>query len=93
MRNEYFKSAYSVAEENVKSNGPLMGTLFWHWYDEGMGPGQVRSSRWCPRCMLLADALHTQYGVHVSDSTFPIITAHVDFMNAVFHDAPDLCPA
>jgi hypothetical protein len=29
-----------VAEADAKSNGPLMGTLFWHWYDIGLGPGQ-----------------------------------------------------
>ena len=73
VRNEYFKSAYEVAEENVQNNGPLQGTLFWHWYDAGIGPGQ--------------------YGVHTTDTTWPIITAHVDFMNQVFADAPDLCPA
>ena len=73
VRNEYFRSAYAVAEENVKAEGPLMGTLFWHWYDEGVGPGK--------------------YGVHISDTTWPIITAHVNFMNAVYRDSPDLCPA
>lgn len=72
VRNEYFKSAYEVAEENVRNDGPLQGTLFWHWYDAGIGPGQ--------------------YGVHTTDTTWPIITAHVDFMNSVFQDAPEMCP-
>ena len=40
VRNQYFATAQAVAEDNAKSGGPLMGTLFWHWYDEGMGPGQ-----------------------------------------------------
>jgi len=40
IRNQYFESAFEVAEANVKSGGPLRGTLFWHWYDEGVGPGK-----------------------------------------------------
>ena len=40
VRNKYFTTAQAVAQENAKAGGPLMGTLFWHWYDEGMGPGQ-----------------------------------------------------
>jgi hypothetical protein len=31
VRNPYFATAHAVAEENAKSGGPLMGTLFWHW--------------------------------------------------------------
>ena len=45
VRNEYYKSAFSVAEENAKAHGPLQGTLFWHWYDAGIGPGQVSIPR------------------------------------------------
>lgn len=40
VRNKYFETAQNVAQESASSGGPLMGTLFWHWYDEGMGPGQ-----------------------------------------------------
>ena len=29
VRNQYYVSAYSVAEENAKAHGPLQGTLFW----------------------------------------------------------------
>mmetsp|Transcript_2474 Transcript_2474/g.8808 ORF Transcript_2474/g.8808 Transcript_2474/m.8808 type:complete len:286 (+) Transcript_2474:898-1755(+) len=45
-RNKYFSAAYEVAEASAKAGGPLRGTLFWHWYDEGVGPGKygVRSS-------------------------------------------------
>jgi len=44
-RNKYFEAAYGVAEEAAKK-GELQGTLFWHWYDRGVGPGRygVRSS-------------------------------------------------
>lgn len=40
VRNEFFDTAFAVAEANAKSGGPLRGTLFWHWYDEGVGPGK-----------------------------------------------------
>ena len=29
-----------MAEQNAKAHGPLQGTLFWHWYDIGLGPGK-----------------------------------------------------
>jgi len=73
IRNQYYESAYAVAEADVTAKGPLMGTLFWHWYDAGIGPGQ--------------------YGVHITDSTWPIITQHVSFMNNAYMSAPDICPA
>jgi hypothetical protein len=31
VRNKYFAAAQAIAEDNAKSGGPLMGTLFWHW--------------------------------------------------------------
>lgn len=30
IRNQYFAAAHAVAEQNAKSGGSLMGTLFWH---------------------------------------------------------------
>lgn len=45
IRDTYFKAAYEVAEAAAKK-GELAGTLFWHWYDRGVGPGRfgVRSN-------------------------------------------------
>eukprot|EP00959_Pyramimonas_sp_CCMP1952_P083926 1755234-Pyramimonas_sp.AAC.1 len=40
MRDRYYKAAYEVAEEYAKEDGILQGTLFWHWYDEDVGPGR-----------------------------------------------------
>jgi len=40
LRNSYFAAAMAAAEANAKAGGPLMGSLFWHLYDAGMGPGQ-----------------------------------------------------
>ena len=121
VRNQYFTAAYEVAEENVQANGPLQGTLFWHWYDAGIGPGQVcafgarrggygecakegggrgggagEGVCWVPSLHvtgLTRTPPPGQYGVHTTDTTWPIITVHVDFMNQVYADAPDLCPA
>mmetsp|Transcript_24354 Transcript_24354/g.79478 ORF Transcript_24354/g.79478 Transcript_24354/m.79478 type:complete len:311 (+) Transcript_24354:561-1493(+) len=38
-RDEYFESAFEVVEESIKANGPLKGWLFYHWYDDQIGPG------------------------------------------------------
>ncbi len=35
VRNRYFQSAHEVAEQNARTGGPLMGTLFWHWCGTG----------------------------------------------------------
>ena len=45
VRDEYFRSAFEVAEA-AAAKGDLAGTLFWHWYDRGVGPGRygVRSN-------------------------------------------------
>ena len=44
-RVRYFESAYAVSEAAAR-DGALAGTLFWHWYDRGVGPGKygVRSN-------------------------------------------------
>jgi mannan endo-1,4-beta-mannosidase len=44
-RDEYFAAGFDVAEK-LASEGLLAGTLFWHWYDRGVGPGKygVRSN-------------------------------------------------
>lgn len=44
-RVRYFESAYAVSEAAANA-GALAGTLFWHWYDRGVGPGKygVRSN-------------------------------------------------
>lgn len=34
-----------------------------------------------------------QYGVHTTDTTWPIITQHVGVMEALFASAPAICPA
>jgi len=34
-----------------------------------------------------------QYGVHTTDTTWPIITKHVGVMEALFASAPAICPA
>jgi len=38
-RVEYFKAGYEVSEAAANSQ-ELSGTLFWHWYDRGVGPGK-----------------------------------------------------
>jgi len=38
-RNKYFRAAYQIAEAAAEA-GDLQGTLFWHWYDRGVGPGR-----------------------------------------------------
>ena len=44
-RVRYFESAYALSEAAANA-GALAGTLFWHWYDRGVGPGKygVRST-------------------------------------------------
>ena len=42
-RDAYFRAAYEAAEAAAEA-GDLAGTLFWHWYDRGVGPGKVRRS-------------------------------------------------
>ena len=44
-RDAYFRAAYEAAEAAAEA-GDLAGTLFWHWYDRGVGPGRygVRSN-------------------------------------------------
>jgi mannan endo-1,4-beta-mannosidase len=44
-RVEYFESAYAVSEAAARE-GDVSGTLFWHFYDRGVGPGKygVRSN-------------------------------------------------
>ena len=44
VRDAYFASAYDASLEAARA-GTLSGTLFWHWYDRGVGPGKygVRS--------------------------------------------------
>tara|TARA_B110000902_G_scaffold246350_1_gene301381 strand:+ start:1373 stop:1867 length:495 start_codon:yes stop_codon:yes gene_type:complete len=38
-RVEYFKAGYEVSEA-AATDGTLAGTMFWHWYDRGVGPGK-----------------------------------------------------
>merc|ERR1712176_869209 len=40
VRNEHLESAFEASESEAGADGPLKGTLFWHWYDEGVGPGK-----------------------------------------------------
>lgn len=40
VRNEFLEAAFAVAEAEAGADGPLKGTLFWHWYAEGVGPGK-----------------------------------------------------
>merc|ERR1712157_134146 len=44
----WLKNAYNLAEESAAEGGPLRGTLFYHWYDEGIGPGSYGIQRSMP---------------------------------------------
>jgi len=39
-KDPYFKNAFDIAEQSAADGGPLRGTIFYHWYDEGIGPGK-----------------------------------------------------
>lgn len=62
-RNKYFAAAFDLAEQNARQ-GKLAGSLFWHWYDRGVG-------------------LTSKYGIHSDESTWSLVTKHVDAMNAI----------
>jgi hypothetical protein len=70
-------------------------------YDEGMGPGQYGGA-WTdefaavvpvPTPAHRSDALASAAAVHKSDTTWPLITKHVDFFNELFAGSRDLCAA
>lgn len=80
MRNQYFANAFAAAEESAKSNGPLMGTLFWHWCvpagrslcvsDVGARPGGFSPAvRCCCYCMLALELLSGYAVLFCSDVT------------------------
>ncbi len=116
VRNRYFESAHEVAEQNARTGGPLMGTLFWHWCGGGACAGRTRRwltaalrragmmRAWAPASMAVralaarpcrrrALTAPRPRAVHVSDSTWPLITKHTDFMNSLFDASRNLCPA
>merc|ERR1712238_196367 len=39
-RIDYFKSAHELVKDSVSNGGGARGDIFYHWYDDGIGPGR-----------------------------------------------------